>query len=99
MLINQIEDMLWDIKQDFHKATTPNRKGRVNNSAAQRVRVNSILLEKYFKIYRKESVLSERRIREEKKFGKLYPNTQKKKKKTALIKKTEKIERKELKEV
>lgn len=52
--VEELEGVLGSLSKDLEKA----KKG--NKAAAQRVRTGTILLQKIAKVYRKESVLSEK---------------------------------------
>lgn len=53
--INKMKNLLDDLSKDLDKATGGNK------AASQRVRTGSIKLEKVAKVYRKESVASDRK--------------------------------------
>lgn len=52
--MGKLEDLLFDLSKDLGKVT------RGNKSAAQRVRVGTLRLEKVGKLFRKESVVAEK---------------------------------------
>lgn len=72
--------MLGQITQDLHKAENGNK------AAAQRVRTTSVRFEKLAKLYRKESIQSERGTRGSKKSNKRPAIKAKPKAKTAMPK-------------